>query len=144
MQNMRFLTRRAKARTRPKPSSGSPELLDTLNNTENSRLAFGSSTSRKQAFRFSKEHVMSFGLSAPVARFVRAIASSALAAAVVAVGAQVDTLKDIVVDVVRGVPGLSVDSETTIAFVAVAVVVAVVQAADKHFRDAGLYSNHLE
>jgi len=87
---------------------------------------------------------MSFGLSAPVARFVRAVASSALAAAVVAVGAQVDTIKDIVVDVVRGVPGLSVDSETTIAFVAVAVVVAVVQAADKHFRDAGLYSNHLE
>jgi len=63
---------------------------------------------------------------------------------VVAVGAQVDTIKDIVVDVVRGVPGLSVDSETTIAFVAVAVVVAVVQAADKFFRDEGVYPNHLE
>jgi len=49
-----------------------------------------------------------------------------------------------VVDVVRGVPGLSVDSETTIAFVAVAVVVAVVQSADKFFRDEGVYPNHLE
>jgi len=87
---------------------------------------------------------MSLGLSAPVARFVRAVGSSALAAAVVAVGAQVDTIKDIVVDVVRGVPGLSVDSETTIAFVAVAVVVAVVQSADKFFRDEGVYPNHLE
>jgi len=59
----------------------------------------------------------------------------------VALLAQVETLKEIVVDAVQAIPGLSVDSETTVAFVAVAVVLAAVQAADKFFREHEVYKD---
>ena len=69
-----------------------------------------------------------FGLPAPLARFLRAIASSAVAAGMVALLASIEDVKSIVVDAVKGIPGLSVNSETTISFIAVAVVLAVVYA----------------
>ena len=80
---------------------------------------------------------------APVRRFVRAIASSGLAAGMVALLAQVEVVKNIVVDAVQSIPGLSVDSEVTIAVIAGAVVVAVIQAADKFFRENDVYPDVL-
>ena len=79
------------------------------------------------------------GFAAPVARFVRAVVSAGVGAAVVAVGAQSAAISDFVVDAVKRVPGLDVNSETTVAFIAVAVVAAVIQAVDKFFRENGTY-----
>jgi len=83
------------------------------------------------------------GFSAPVARFVRAVASTALGAGMVALVSQLDTVSNIVVDAVHAIPGLTVDSEATIAVVAVAVVASAIQAADKFFRENGAYGDVL-
>lgn len=86
---------------------------------------------------------MSLGFSAPVARFFRAIGSSALGAGIVALTAKLDTVSSIIVDAVHQIPGLTVDSEATIAAVAVAVVAAAVLAVDKYARENGWYGDVL-
>jgi len=62
----------------------------------------------------------------------------------VALVAQLERVSNLVVDAVQAIPGLNVDSEATIASVAVAVVAAAILAADKFFRDNGAYPDVLE
>ena len=89
---------------------------------------------------------MSFtlGLPAPIARFIRAIVSSGLAAGMAVALSQIDAVKDLVMDVVTGIPGLDVNSEATVAAIVVAIAAAVIVAADKYFRENGVYGNGLE
>lgn len=73
-------------------------------------------------------------------RFVRAVAASAVSAGIVFALSHVEALSDVVVSIVRNVTGpLPLENEKTIALLVVAVLSAVLQAADKAARDAGLY-----
>jgi hypothetical protein len=73
-------------------------------------------------------------------RFVRAVLASALAGALTAALSNIDALRDAVVDIVSGIPGLTVENERTVAMLVIALLSAGIQALDKHLRDKGLYS----
>lgn len=87
---------------------------------------------------------MTLGLNAPVARFIRSVAAAAAAAVITAVFANVEVVKEIIVDAISGIPVLQVSDPNTIAVIVWTVLAAALQAADKALRDSGSYPNYLE
>lgn len=72
----------------------------------------------------------------PVKRFLRAVAASAISAAIVFGLSHLDAVSSLVVSLVRNVAGpLPVEDEKTIGMLVMAVLSAALQAADKAIRD---------